>query len=458
MTRARAVGRSVYTAWCSNVLFPLHELVRRHDSVARRRALEQSQWWPRERIDRYRLERLRQFLGRVASSVPYYEGLFRSVAFDPAGLRTLADLEAVPLLTKAMIRANTETLKARGATGLRPCNTGGSSGEPLTFFLSKERVSHDVAAKWRATRWWGVDIGDPEVVVWGSPTELGAQDWVRTIRDRVLRSPLLPAFEMSELNLDAFVAAIRARRPAMLFGYPSALAHIARHAEARKQALDDAGIRVAFVTAERLYPEQRDQIGRTFGCPVANSYGGRDAGLIASECPAGGMHMSAEDIIVEVVDAEGRSQPPGAAGEIVVTHMSTGGFPFVRYRTGDIGVLDERACECGRGLPLIKEIQGRATDFVVAQDGTVMHGLALVYIVRDLPGVAKFKIVQESVDRTNVFLVAGPDFDHGVVERIKVGMVRRLGSRVRVDVEVVDDIPPERSGKYRYVVSKVATR
>jgi phenylacetate-CoA ligase len=138
--------------------------------------------------------------------------------------------------------------------------------------------------------------------------------------------------------------------------------------------------------------------------------------------------------------------------------MSTGSYPFIRYRTGDIGVLDERACECGRGLPLIKEIQGRATDFVVAQDGTVMHGLALVYIVRDLPGVAKFKIVQESVDRTNVFLVAGPDFDHGVVERIKVGMARRLGSRVRVDVEIVDDIPPERSGKYRYVVSKVATR
>lgn len=458
MTGARAVGRSAYTAWCSSVLFPLHELVRRHDSVARRRALEQSEWWSPERMNRHRLDCLRAFLCRVASTVPYYAGLFRSLAFDPAGVRALADLETLPLLTKATIRANTETLKARDATGLRPFNTGGSSGEPLVFFLSRERVGHDVAAKWRATRWWGVDIGDPEVVVWGSPTELGAQDWVRSIRDRVLRTTLLPAFEMSESNLDAFVAAIRAKRPAMLFGYPSALAHIARHAESRKQPLDDLGIRVAFVTAERLYPEQREQIGRTFGCPVANSYGGRDAGLIACECPAGGMHMSAEDIIVEVVDGDGRAQPAGAAGEIVVTHMATGSFPFIRYRTGDVGVLDDRACECGRGLPLIKEIQGRATDFVVAQDGTVMHGLALVYVVRDLPGVAKFKIVQESVDRTDVFLVAGPGFDREIVERIKGGMAKRLGSQVRIDVEIVDDIPPERSGKYRYVVSKVATR
>ena len=456
MTRAR--GRSAYTAWCSTVLFPLHELIRRHDSVARRRALERSQWWTPERLDHHRLERLRSFLGRAASTVPYYEGLFRSIAFDPAGLRAIAGLAAVPLLTKATIRAHADAMKARGATGLWPFNTGGSSGEPLVFYLDKERVSHDVAAKWRATRWWGVDIGDPEVVVWGSPTELGAQDWVRSIRDRLLRTTLLPAFEMSESNLDGFVAAIRAKRPAMLFGYPSALAHIARHAEIRGVPLDDVGIRVAFVTAERLYPEQRDRISRSFGCPVANGYGGRDAGLIANECPAGGMHLSAEDIIVEIVDGDGRPQPPGTAGEIVVTHMATGSFPFIRYRTGDVGVLDERRCECGRGLPLIKEIQGRTTDFVVAQDGTVMHGLALIYVVRDLPGVAKFKIVQESVDHTKVLLVAGPSFDRDVVERIRAGMARRLGSGVRIDVEVVEDIPPERSGKFRYVVSNVAAR
>jgi len=458
MTHVRSIGQSAYTAWCSNVLFPLHELIKRHDSTARRRALEQSQWWSPERIERHRLERLREFLSTVASTVPYYEGLFRSIAFNPAGVRTLADLTAIPFLTKAIIRSNTEALKARDATGLRRYNTGGSSGEPLIFFLDKERVSHDVAAKWRATRWWGVDIGDPEIVVWGSPIELSAQDWVRSVRDLLLRSTLLPAFEMSESNLDAFVAKIRARRPAMLFGYPSVLAHIARHAESRGQALNDAGVRVTFVTSERLYPEQRNQIMRTFGCPVANSYGGRDAGLIAHECPAGGMHMSAEDIIVEIVDGGGKSQPPGTAGEIVVTHMAGESFPFIRYRTGDVGVMDERVCECGRGLPLIKELQGRTTDFVVAQNGTVMHGLALIYVVRDLPGIAKFKIVQESIDHTKVLLVAGPDLDHDVVERIRVGMAKRLGSGVWIDVEIVDDIRSEPSGKYRYVTSEVAAK
>jgi len=447
--------RSTYTSLCSSTLFPLHEWLKRHDSTARRRALEESQWWSPQRIAHQRLERLRGFLSTVASTVPYYEQLFRHSAIDPMNINALADLAAVPFLTKALIRSNLATLRARGAVGLARYNTGGSSGEPLVFYIGRDRVSHDVAAKWRATRWWDVDIGDPEIVIWGSPIELGAQDWVRSIRDRLLRTSLLPAFEMSESKLEAFIAEIRARRPRMLFGYPSALAHIAQHAVNRGYALNDFGIRVAFVTSERLYPEQRELIARVFGCPVANGYGGRDAGFIAHECPAGGMHITAEDIIVEIVDAQGSAQPPGVAGEIVVTHMATQSFPFIRYRTGDVGALDERVCACGRGLPMIREIQGRTTDFVVAQDGTVMHGLALVYIVRDLPGIAKFKIVQESIDHTKVLLVTGASFDRGIAKKIRKEMAQRLGSGVRIDVDFVDDIPAEASGKYRYVTSKV---
>jgi phenylacetate-CoA ligase len=228
----------------------------------------------------------------------------------------------------------------------------------LIFFIGRERVSHDVAAKWRATRWWGVDIGDPELVVWGSPIELGAQDRVRQLRDKVLRTDLLPAFEMNPAALDGMVGRIRAVRPRMLFGYPSALSRIAQHALDRGLSMADLGIRVVFVTSERLYDNQRALIESTFGCPVANGYGGRDAGFIAHQCPAGGMHLTAEDIIVETLDESGRPTPPGAAGEIVVTHLATSHFPFVRYRTGDVGVLDDKPCSCGRGLPLLREIQG----------------------------------------------------------------------------------------------------
>jgi phenylacetate-CoA ligase len=444
----------LYTRIVSRGLFPLHERLKGHDSVERLRALEASQWLAPEAVEQLRLRRLRDFLVDVGAGVPYYARLFAETRFDPASVRTLEDLREVPFLTKPLIRANTEVLKSRAARRLKRYNTGGSSGEPLIFYIGPGRVSHDVAAKWRATRWWGVDIGDPEIVVWGSPVELGAQDWTRAARDRVLRTKLLSAFEMSAPNLDRFLGAIRSMRPRSLFGYPSALDLIARHAETRGRRMDDLGIEVAFVTAEQLYPDQRARIARTFGCKVANGYGGRDAGFIAHECPEGGMHISAEDIVVEVVDpGSGAPVSPGGAGEIVITHLATADFPFVRYRTGDVGVLDDRRCACRRGLPLLKEIRGRSTDFVVTHDGTVVHALALIYALREQPAVEAFKIVQESRELVRVALVPREGFTETAAEAIRKAFHARLGERVDVRIDRVTEIPPERSGKHRYVVN-----
>jgi len=447
---------SLYTEFVSSLLFPLHERLKGHDSVAVRRQMEQAQWLSGDQIAALQSARLRELLVNVGTHVPYYQALFQSTGFDPSAVTSAADLQRLPFLTKSVIRANTEALKHAQAQHLARYNTGGSSGEPLIFFIGKKRVSHDVAAKWRATRWWGVDIGDPEIVVWGSPIELGKQDHIKSWRDKLLRTQLLPAFEMSESKLDQFIATIRSVRPKMLFGYPSALSHIARHAQKLGVALDDLGLKVAFVTSERLYDDQRAIITQVFGCPVANGYGGRDAGFIAHECPAGGMHITADDLIVEIINDAGEVQLPGVAGEIVVTHLGTNDFPFIRYRTGDIGVLDTRLCTCGRGLPLLKEIQGRSTDFVVAADGTVMHGLSLVYILRDLPGMQSFKVVQESLELTRVLLVADASFSPASAQLIVDGFKKRLGATVHIEVEHVHSIPAEKSGKFRYIISHVA--
>ena len=188
---------------------------------------------------------------------------------------------------------------------------------------------------------------------------------------------------------------------------------------------------------------------------VANGYGGRDAGFIAHECPEGGLHICAEDIVIELLGSNGKPVPDGELGEIVVTHLATKDFPFLRYRTGDMATRSKEMCSCGRGLPVFEEVSGRATDFVMAADGTLMHGLSLIYVLRDMRGIESFKIMQKD---KNTFVVAiapeiGSAFDGE--NHIRSEFKKRLGDVVDVRVDLVDGITPEKSGKYRYVVNEM---
>jgi len=450
---------SLYTQLIATVVFPLQEWLKKHDTVRRRKQLERSQWLPLSALQQLQQTNLQRFISHIYQHVPYYRQLMQQRDVTPDDIRSVADLVKLPFLTKSVISENFEQLKADNAGDLKRFNTGGSSGQPLIFLLGNERVSHDVAAKWRATKWWDVDIGDKEIVAWGSPIELGAQDRARIMRDLLFRSQLIPAFDLTEQKLLAFLQRIRDNKPKMLFGYPSVYHLLAKTAQAHGIVMDDLGIKVVFVTSERLYPYQRELISQVFGAPVANGYGGRDAGFIAHECPAGGMHLSFEDIVVEIIDpATGEVQPAGKAGEIVVTHLATSEFPFVRYRTGDIATLSSQSCRCGRSLPLLESIEGRSTDFVMASDGTMMHGLALIYILRDIDGIEAFKIIQQSLELTDVDIVwpqgAIPE---AVKTQIVTGLQQRLGDSVSININQLNEIKPEKSGKYRYVISKVAS-
>jgi len=445
---------NLYTRFVSSVLFPLHEKLKKHDTIAVNKALEKSQWLSTTAIIEQRDQRLTQFIDKIITQVPYYRNLINGLGLTSKDFTSANDLQKLPFLDKAVIREHFDDITATNANHVKPFTTGGSSGKPLTFLLSNERVSHDVAEKLRATRWWDVDLGDKEIVAWGSPIELGAQDKVRLARDTLFRSLLIPAFDMNEEKILGFITQIKKVKPKMLFGYPSVYTLIANTAKKHGIDLTQLGIKVVFVTSERLYPYQREAIESTFSAPVANGYGGRDAGFIAHECPHGNMHISAEDIIVEIIDRDGHVLPDGESGEIVVTHLATSDFPFVRYRTGDIGTISTSVCSCGRGLPVLKDIEGRTTDFVIAADGTVMHGLALIYILRELPGVEAFKIIQESLTLTCIDVVAS-DLNEATKADIINQFKQRLGSTVNIELRLVARIEAEASGKFRYVISKV---
>jgi phenylacetate-CoA ligase len=239
----------------------------------------------------------------------------------------------------------------------------------------------------------------------------------------------------------------------MLAGYPSALARLAQRG--REVGLDCGPWRpaAAFVTGEMLYEDQRQAIEQFFGCPVANGYGARDAGFLVHECPSGGLHVGTEYIVMELIGPDGQPVPCGTAGEVVITHLASHDFPFLRYRTGDMAVASDEVCRCGRGLPLLERVEGRRNDWVLSQAGELMHGASVTYVLRDAPGVRAFRVVQQKDLSLDVQVVAEGGLADEIRRQISGRLAARIGAGTPVRVCEVAEIPAETSGKYRFVIS-----
>lgn len=445
----------MHPALVNRVAFPLHEWLKGKPTHAHLRRLEQSQWQSLGAVGELQFRALRAHLEFAYREVPYYTRLLDEHDLQPPRIQSFEDFARIPHLTRELVRRHLDDLQPRRPLrGVQRMSTGGSTGSPVTIMVDRDRAAFTDATRLRAHRWFGVDMGAPEIVLWGSPIELGRQDLVRSLRDRLLNSRLISAFDLGEGALAGYAALLERARPQKLFGYASALYLLARYRQAQGHPPGPTSLRVVFATAEPLYAFQRAVIHAAFGCAAAVEYGCRDAGLIANECPSGGLHIAAEGIAVEILRTPGDGADD--TGEIVVTNAHSFAMPIIRYRTGDVGALADEPCSCGRGLPCLRAVEGRRTDFLVTPTGRVMHALAAIYVLREAPGLREFQLIQERLDWVRVSVVPGPGFTKETPDHVASGLARLLGHGVSVDVTVAEEIPRSASGKHRYVVSKVA--
>jgi len=447
------------SVFARRVVYPLQERALSRPTFDYLDALERSQWLPRTAVEDLQREKLQRLLRTALDHCPWHAKRLRAsglAGIVETGRVTWDDLRRLPTMTRRDARENGDAMRWREVPGgAFRYNTGGSSGQPLVFHFGRWRQASDAAGRIRARRWWGVDVGDREVYLWGAPVELANTDRIKSVRDRLLNQLLLNAFDMSPRNMDDYIAAISAYRPKCIYGYASSVALLAAHAREHGVTLKSPDLRVVCTTGEPLYPHQRALIGEVFGAPVANEFGSRDIGFTAHETPAGEMLVISESIVLEVLDDDGNPVPPGGLGEAVMTGLCSEAQPFIRYRTGDMVRLAEEPASCGRGLHVVAEIAGRNTDFVVRTDGAIMHALAVIYVVRDIEGVAEFKVIQHSTTEVEVQVVPDGRWSGASEAAIARGMSARLGEACRVTVRLVDAIASEASGKHRYVVSHV---
>lgn len=440
-------------------LFHLQELALGRPSFRVLSELLESERWPVERLEQLRLERLRAMIQTAYEHTGYWKGLMDVHGVQPSSIKTLTDLGRFPLLEKNTLREQREQMVWRGeGKRLQMVRTSGSTNEALEFYTSSTREAHINAARMRGHEWLGIRRGDKELYYWGSPVELSKQDRVKRMRDWLINDGLTNGFEVTPDRLKGYYSQWLDWRPKCLFGYPSTLvltATIAERLGLDLKELRNRGLKVIVTTSEMLSDVDRQLIAGSFGVPVRDSYGLREAGLIGHECEHGTMHCMDEQVILETIDPE-TLEVTNCEGELVVTNIVGPAFPIIRYRTGDIVTLSKEPCACGRILSSIRISGGRAVEFVVTKEGKWVVGYSFIYIARAVKGIVKFQVVQDRVGEIKVRLVVDERFPDDGVQQVHAKVQQRLASSDEIIVEIVDDIQPARSGKYRPVISKVA--
>ncbi len=437
-------------------VLPLHERLCRRPTLRRLQELERSQWFSLDVLHELQQAKLRRLVERAACCVPYYQRRFDACGLSERDAEqiTLLDLPRLPTLTKDDIHQNLDTLLDRSGRGAAiPCTTGGSTGAPLRFYIDRARQAADQAARARSRRWFGIEPGERELYLWGAPAELSTQDRLKSLRDRLMNHRLLSAFDMSPCTMSRHLDALHRFNPVHLFGYPSSLARLARHARDTGRRFANPALRAVFTTGEWLNPSDRATLEECVPCPVADGYGAREAGFIVHQCPEGAYHIAMEGVVVEVLDANGRPVAPGEIGEITITNLDAWVMPFIRYRTGDLGALRATPCPCGRNLTCLDVVAGRRTDMLRTVSGGAAHALSVIYVLREEPGIREYQVIQQPDLSLDVNIVAGTSFRGEAQPALASKLETCIGPGTPVRIHRVNRIEPAPSGKHRSVMS-----
>jgi phenylacetate-coenzyme A ligase PaaK-like adenylate-forming protein len=405
----------------------------------------------REVVEAFQLEKLRALLVHAGKTVPHYREVFRECGFEPGRMRSVEDIERLPILDKKTIRLAGRGMLSEAVpeSALTANASGGSTGSPLQFFVDDRYLKASKLTTPSFDMWTGWRRGEPVALLWGAPTDI-ARSQVRRekIRLELQNRFLIDAFEVSDETLARAVDQLQRRRPALVIAYASAAYLVARYMKNRGVRLVNPP-RAVISSAEVLWPHYRTLIESQFGCKVHNRYGSREVGLMAMECDHGTMHINEADVLVEVEEPDA-----SGVGPLLVTQLNNYGFPFIRYRIGDLGKVGRGDCGCGRALSVLTGLKGRTSDHIVAPDGTIIHGEWFTHLFYEVEGVALFTFRQTGPARY-VFEVQrdggfeAERFDHAVdAARDK------LGGSAQVDVVFVERFEASPSGKHRFVINE----
>ena len=447
---------SIYTSMVDRLLWPAWERgIRGRPTPTLLAQLRASEGASLESLRDGQITALRALLAHAAEASPHYVRGIREAGLDPSRVG-FESFSRLPILTRRAAQSSLEErLSTRPPKATIRKTTGGTTGEPLVIRYDANSEHWRQAIKLRGFGWAGFRVGAPSLHYWGaSSTAVGRGSQIKQRADRLLkRETWIDCNQQDDASRIAAARIISREQPEYLFAYAQAAADLARFIN-RRGLRDWREVRV-IAGAEKIYPDDREELERAFG-EVFETYGCREVMLIGCECDRhDGLHISMENLIVEIVDDEGQPSRPGDVGRVVLTDLHNFGCPFIRYANGDlaVAVADDDVCGCGRAHPRLRSIEGRSTETLRDADGAPVGGMVFNLVFSPLAEhVQQFQVVQRADSSITVRVVpAKIELAPNAYEHLSKTAERYLPN-IPIKIEIVDDIPLSASGKKRVVI------
>lgn len=396
--------------------------------------LRKEQWYPPEKLQEIQDQRLEEIL-KHASNSEFYSFLNDGCEFSE-----------IPITTKEEIKSHKEKFLTAQESSLKKFFTSGSTGRPMQVCIDKQASAYRAAT-----------LAFVQLEFGRRPLDLYAEITHKTPPP----FPLAPLGIFRKLHISVFedqekmFHKLKKAKPDILGWYPSINRVIAKLNDAEGRPLK---LKSVYSGAEVLTAQCRKLIEDSFSCPVFEQYSSIEFGNIAWECPEEhSLHVNNTSCLVEILGENGKPKKSGT-GRVVITGLINRSMPLIRYSIEDLASWG-RECPCGRGLPVLRHIQGREDDDFVLPSGKIRPARS-IDLMDSLTEILQCQIVQEE-DGTFIFryIPVGKE----ISEATKKAAARVLengccGEKIKIEFQKVDKMERGRTGKLRKIISNALGR
>lgn len=441
----------LYNSISMKIFLPLGDKITHQCVMSYYSFINNAQWWDREKLEDYQNNKLVHLIRTAYSGCSYYKELFDKYKIKTENIKTLDDLHKLPISTKSMLRnAYPDKCIIKTKWAWREYSTSGSTGQQFTVRVDNYSMSIARALMLLRANFAGWQIGYKYLQT-GMSLKRG---FTRKAKDILLRVTYVSAFNLSNEIIDIYLETIEKNKIKFIMGYAASLYLIAERAKEKGFNYKLEGI-VSW--GDNMFPHYRSLLERQFKCLVTDTYGCGEGIQIAAQCGKadGDYHIFSPHVAVEFTK-DGYPVSLGEDGDIVLTRLDPGAMPLIRYKVGDVGRGSVRkSCPCGRGLPMMASIAGRDTDIITTPRGNRLIVHFFTGIFEYAKTIDTFQVVQNVPDEIIVKIVPRENFHASHWDKIKKEILEKGDPDLKINMEIVQDIPLEKSNKRRFVISKL---